>query len=78
LELYFSFNNCSNTATGKSEQAFLLQKGTGNAIVSNIAFNQDTADFQLNAFTYQNELLGNIAKDGVKIINNGRETCLQT
>jgi len=73
-----AFNNCSNTATGKSEQAFLLQKGTGNVIASNLAYLQDTADYQINAFCYQNQLLGNIAKDGVKIIDNGRDTCLQT
>jgi len=73
-----AFNNCSNTATGKSEQAFLLQKGTGNVIVSNLAYLQDTADYQIDAFCYQNQLLNNTAKDGVKIINNGRDTCLQT
>jgi len=72
-----AFNNCTNT-TAKAGYGFRLDKGTGNVIVSNLSNNHTTADILLAAFTYQNQLLGNINKDGVKITDSGRETCLQT
>jgi len=72
-----ALNNCSNT-TAKAGYGFRLDAGTGNVIVSNLSNNHTTADILLAAFTYQNQLLGNVNKDGIKITNNGRETCLQT
>jgi len=72
-----AFNNCTNT-TAKAGYGFRLDKGTANVIVSNLSNNHSTADILLAAFTYQNQLLGNINLDGVKITDSGRETCLQT
>ena len=72
-----SENNCSTSASGKSERAFYIQVGTGNVISNNLTSGHDTAAIEVLAGCVGTQVKDNDFGEAVKVIDNGLSTCLQ-
>lgn len=69
-----SNNNCSTSASGKSERAFYIQVGTNNVIMNNFSSGHDTAGLEVTAGAVGTKVINNIITDTNKITNTGINT----